>query len=73
MDIDGWQHEEYLDTKVENVPMDPALGADGQHITVRIDTRTGPLRAKVWKMLVGRVSFTYWIATSNPIGRKIES
>ncbi len=56
LDIDGWQHEEYLDTKVENVPMDPAVGADGQHIVVRIDTRTGPLRAKVWKMLVGRVT-----------------
>ena len=56
LDIDGYQHEEYLDTKVENVPMEPAIGADGQHITVKIDTRTGPLRAKVWLMHVGRVS-----------------
>ncbi len=55
LDIDGYQHEEYLDTKVENVPMEPALGTDGQHIVVKIDTRTGPLRAKVWRMQVGRV------------------
>src|SRR3972149_8701585 len=43
LDIDGWQHEEYLDTKVENLPMEPALGADGKPITVRIDTRPGKL------------------------------
>ena len=56
LDIDGCQHEEYLDTKVENVPMEPAVGADGQHIVVKIDTRNGPLRAKVWLMHVGRVN-----------------
>ena len=55
LDIDGWQHEEYLDTKVENLPMEPALGTDGKPITVRIDTRTGKLLAKVWLMHVGRV------------------
>jgi starch phosphorylase len=56
LDIDGYQHEEYLDTKVENVPMTPALTADGQQIVVKIDTRNGPLRAKVWRMHVGRVN-----------------
>lgn len=56
LDLDGYQQEEYLDTKVENVPMQPALGADGRPITVRIDTRTGSLFAKVWHMLVGRVN-----------------
>ncbi|HKD36138.1 MAG TPA: alpha-glucan family phosphorylase [Pirellulales bacterium] len=56
LDIDGYQREEYLDTKVENVPMEPVLGADGQHLIVKIDTRNGPLRAKVWLMRVGRVN-----------------
>ena len=56
LDLDGYQREEYLDTKVENVPMEPALGADGKQITVQIDTRNGPLLAKVWLMRVGRVS-----------------
>src|SRR4051794_17789151 len=55
LDIDGYQQEEYLDTKVENVPMEPALGPDGRPITVRVDTRTGPLFAKLWLMKVGRV------------------
>lgn len=56
LDIDGYQHEEYLDTKVENVPMKPALGPDERPITIKIDTRTGPLFAKVWLMQVGRVN-----------------
>ncbi|MDX1946573.1 MAG: alpha-glucan family phosphorylase [Pirellulaceae bacterium] len=55
LDDRGWQSEEYLDTKVENVPMEPALSPDGKPITVRIDTRSGPLFAKVWVMQVGRV------------------
>ncbi len=56
LDVDGYQQEEYLDTKVENLPMDPATGPDGNPITVSIDTRTGTLLAKVWLMRVGRVN-----------------
>jgi glycogen phosphorylase len=55
LDLDGYQREEYLDTKVENVPMEPAVDAAGKQITVKIDTRTGHLLAKVWLMHVGRV------------------
>ncbi len=55
LDLDGWQQEEYIDTKVENLPMEPARGPDGKPITVEIATRTGRLLAKVWLMRVGRV------------------
>ena len=55
LDYDGYQIEEYLDTKVENLPMAPALGADGKPIMLTIDTRSGALHFKVWKMNVGRV------------------
>ena len=55
LDHDGYQLQEYLDTKVENVPMVPAVGLDGKPIHVSIDTRTGQLVAKVWLMRVGRV------------------
>src|SRR5689334_23535906 len=41
LDQDGYQREEYLDTKVENVPMEPARDVNDKQITVRIDTRTG--------------------------------
>ena len=55
LDETGFQSEEYLDTKVENMPMEPALSPDGTPITVRVDTRNGALFAKVWLMHVGRV------------------
>jgi starch phosphorylase len=55
LDADGYQQEEYLNTKVENLPMEPARGSDGKPITVQIDTRNGKLLAKVWLMRVGRV------------------
>ena len=56
LDIEGYQGEEYMNTKVENLPMEPARGPDGKPITVRMETRNGPLVAKVWLMRVGRVN-----------------
>jgi starch phosphorylase len=56
LDHDGYQQEEYLDTKVENLPMEPALDANDKPITISIDTRDGVLMAKVWLMHVGRVN-----------------
>jgi starch phosphorylase len=56
LDSTGWQQEEYLDTKVENLPMEPARGRDGKPVSVAIQTRTGRLLAKVWLMHVGRVN-----------------
>ena len=55
LDMEGYQGEEYLNTKVENLPMEPARGPDGKPITVKMETRNGPLVAKVWLMRVGRV------------------
>ena len=56
LDIDGYQHEEYLQSRVESLPLEPAIGTDGQQVQVAIDTRSGQIKAKVWKMAVGRVS-----------------
>jgi starch phosphorylase len=55
LDGSGFQQEEYQDTRVENLPMDPAIGANGKQITISIETRDGALLAKVWLMYVGRV------------------
>ncbi len=56
LDIEGYQGEEYLDTKVENLPMESALGPDGKPVNVEIETRTGKLKIKVRLMRVGRVN-----------------
>jgi len=55
LDTEGWQQEEYLDTMVEYLPLEPAVDPKGNKITVKIQTRTGMISAKVRKMKVGRV------------------
>ena len=55
LDISSWQHEEYLDTRVEDLPLTQALDMDGNPIQIEIETKTGILRAKVRQMKVGRV------------------
>jgi starch phosphorylase len=55
LDGAGYQQEEYIETKVENLPLEPAQTPDGSPLTVSIETRNGRLMAKVWTMHVGRV------------------
>ncbi len=54
LDQGGWQHEEYLRTDVNQLPMESAIGTDGKPVTVQIHTRGGSIRAKVWRVKVGR-------------------
>ena len=54
LDSARWQQEDYLDLNSEDIPIQPALSASGDPITVSIDTRNGPLAARVWKLSVGR-------------------
>ena len=54
LDIGGWQHEEYLETDTSCMPMEPAIGASGEPVTVQIETRNGAIKAKVWRVKVGR-------------------
>src|SRR5258708_30900027 len=54
LDLAGWQREEYLETDVNQLPMDPAIGADGRPVAVQIETRSGTIHAKVWRVKVGR-------------------
>ncbi len=51
----GYQEEKYVETQVDNLPILPALCPKGNPITISIETRTGNLLAKVWKIQVGRV------------------
>lgn len=55
LDSDGYQVEEYLDTKVDHLPIKEARDSGGNPVTITIETKTGNLLAKVWEMQVGRV------------------
>jgi starch phosphorylase len=54
LDLGGWQREEYLKTDVNQMAMEVAIGKDGRPIVVEIETRSGRIRAKVWRVKVGR-------------------
>src|SRR3981081_1996524 len=54
LDENGWQQEEYLTTDVSQMPMEPAIGKNGAPVVVQVDTISGCLRAKVWRVEVGR-------------------
>jgi starch phosphorylase len=53
LDSDGWQHEEYLQLDHRLLPMEPAM-RDGAPVTVDIETRSGRIVARVWKVAIGR-------------------
>jgi len=55
LDQTGWQREEYLQTDVNQLPMQPAIGINGEPVVVEIQTRGGSIRAKVWRVKVGRI------------------
>src|SRR5437763_1294103 len=59
LDIDGWQQEEYLQTDTSQLPMEPAINAKGEPVTVQIETRSGSIRARVWRMSVGRCDLLF--------------
>ena len=54
LDASGWQREEYLQTDVNRLPMQPAIGENGEPVVIAIETRGGVIRAKVWRVKVGR-------------------
>ncbi len=54
LDRSGWQQEDYLQVDLTQLPMEPAIGTNGVPVAVQIDTRRGSIRAKVWRLKVGR-------------------
>src|SRR5579864_3355750 len=54
LDGEGWQQEEYLETDVSQLPLEAAIGKNGRPVVVEIETRSGSIHAKVWRVKVGR-------------------
>ncbi|MGA2048810.1 MAG: alpha-glucan family phosphorylase [Terracidiphilus sp.] len=55
LDRTGWQREEYLQTDINQLPMQPAIGTNGEPVVIEIATRGSAIRAKVWRVKVGRI------------------
>jgi glycogen phosphorylase len=54
LDQNGWQREDYLQTDVNQQSMEAAIGTNGEPVTVQVETRGSTIRAKVWRVKVGR-------------------
>ncbi len=54
LDRNGWQQEEYLETDINQLPLEVAIGKNGRPVMIKIETRGGSIHAKVWQVKVGR-------------------
>src|SRR5438034_4154920 len=54
LDQNGWQQEGYLEGDVTQLPMELAIGTNGQPVQVQIETRSGLIEARVWRLKIGR-------------------
>ncbi len=70
LDKSGWQREEYLQTDVNQLPMQPAIGTNGEPVVIEIATRGSAIRAKVWRVKVGRCDLL--LLDSNVVGNAPE-
>jgi starch phosphorylase len=54
LDADGWQQEEYIDIETERLPIERVLDKSGAPVLIQVETRSGVIRAHVWRAQVGR-------------------
>src|SRR5262249_47693429 len=54
LDADGWQREESKPMDVKRLPLALATDEAEQPITIQVETRTGRIAARVWRLAVGR-------------------
>lgn len=55
LNISGWQEEEYIANETGMLPMEPAISPDGEKVTIQVETGSGVIRARVWRVRVGRI------------------
>jgi len=54
LDLEGWQQEDYIDVDSRLLPIQPAISTEGAPVIVAIETQTGTISARVWRVSVGR-------------------
>jgi starch phosphorylase len=56
LDEKGWQCEEYQPTDTTQLPMELAISPKGEPVMIELQTRSGIICAKVWRVKVGRTT-----------------
>jgi len=68
IDENGWQQESYAELNIDDAPIREAIGPDGEPVVISVDTRSGKIFAKVWRVDVGRVPL-YLLDADTPDNR----
>ena len=71
LDPSGWQHEYWIETSPEQLPVERALDASGAPLAIDVPIRGRAVRAAVWRVEVGRVPL-YLLDTDVPENGSIE-
>ncbi len=53
---EGWQQEDYPQTNIFNLPVERIKDNEGNDLTISIQGPEGPILARVWKIMVGRIA-----------------
>src|SRR3712207_1850118 len=53
---DGWQEEAYQEISVEDLPLKPVLGDDGEPVRIEMQMRGRRVLVQAWSVAVGRVT-----------------
>lgn len=53
---DGMQQEEYPETDLYKIPVEKAYDLSGKELYITIDRPNGNIRARVWKLNIGRIA-----------------
>jgi len=56
IDANGWQQENYLNANPDLLPIEKVLGPDEKPLRITVDTHSGTLHARVWRVEVGRTT-----------------
>jgi starch phosphorylase len=56
LDANGWQQELYLNADLDLLPIESVVGPDNERLVVGVETTTGVLHARIWKVGVGRTT-----------------
>ncbi len=52
---DGWQQESYPTNDFYNMPVAPVRDGKGNYVYIEVDLAGQPVKAKIWKVQVGRI------------------
>ena len=71
LDTSGWQHEHWIETDPDRLPLTLVEGQNGEPLTVRVAVAARPVVCQVWRADVGRVPL-YLLDANRPENERVD-